>query len=84
MHGWNGQQPQNAGALYGAGEDVSTVNPAPNGTKTGGHCTRAGHPCMACTEKGYPDAFVPFIARSIYKEGGKNRCCSTGTPLGCG
>jgi hydrogenase small subunit len=64
MHGWNGQQPQNAGALYGAGKDVSTVNPAPNGAKTGGHCTRAGHPCMACTEKGYPDAFVPFIARS--------------------
>jgi len=64
MHGWNGQQPENAAALYGAGKDVSTVNPAPNGAKTGGHCTRAGHPCMACTEKGYPDAFVPFIARS--------------------
>ena len=64
MHGWNGQQPQNATGMYLAGQDVSTVNPAPSGAKTGGHCTRAGHPCMACTEKGYPDAFVPFIARS--------------------
>ena len=31
--------------------------------RTGGHCTRAGHPCMACTEKGYPDSFVPFVVR---------------------
>lgn len=64
LHGWNGQQPQNAGSMYASEDmDVSVVNPAPNGAKTGGHCTRAGHPCMACTEKGYPDAFVPFIAR---------------------
>ncbi len=64
VHGWNGQQPQNDSNLYKTGMDVSGVNLAPNGTtKTGGHCTRAGHPCMACTEKGYPDAFVPFIAR---------------------
>jgi Ni,Fe-hydrogenase I small subunit len=61
MHGWNNQQPQNPDSWnYG----TSTVNPAPNGQKTGGHCTTAGHPCMACTEKGYPDSFVPFIARS--------------------
>jgi Ni,Fe-hydrogenase I small subunit len=61
MHGWNNQQPQNPdGWNYG----VPTVNTAPNGQKTGGHCTCAGHPCMACTEKGYPDAFVPFISRS--------------------
>jgi len=61
LHGWNNQQPTNpAGWDYG----VSQANPAPNGTTmTGGHCTRAGHPCMACTEKGYPDAFVPFIKR---------------------
>lgn len=64
LHGWNGQQPQNADTLYGTGKNVSNVNTAPNGAKTGGHCTCAGHPCMACTEKGYPDAFVPFIARS--------------------
>lgn len=61
LHGWNNQQPQNPdGWNYG----VPTVNPAPNGQKTGGHCPTSGHPCMACTEKGYPDAFVPFIARS--------------------
>ncbi len=24
----------------------------------------AGHPCMGCTEKGYPDSFVPFVVRS--------------------
>ncbi len=64
LHGWNGQQPQNKDNMYdGTDKNVSAVNPAPNGTtKTGGHCTRAGHPCMACTEKGYPDAFVPFVA----------------------
>lgn len=61
MHGWNNQQPQNPDDWnYG----TATVNLAPNGQKTGGHCTCAGHPCMACTEKGYPDSFVPFIARS--------------------
>jgi len=53
LHGWNNQQPQNPTAWdYG----VSGVN----GVK-GGHCTTAGHPCMACTEKGYPDSFVPFV-----------------------
>ncbi len=49
-HGWNNQQPDNGAAglasLNGGG---------------GGHCTRAGHPCMACTEKGYPDSFVPYV-----------------------
>lgn len=62
VHGWNNQQPQNPATWdYG----VPGVNLAPNGTtRTGGHCTTAGHPCMACTEKGYPDSFVPFIARS--------------------
>lgn len=51
-HGWNNQQPENSGTL-------STLNK--NGV--GGHCTVSGHPCMACTEKGYPDSFVPFIKR---------------------
>ncbi|MBU4555671.1 MAG: hypothetical protein KJ747_02230 [Actinobacteria bacterium] len=61
MHGWNGQQPQNPDEWdYGVG----SVNPTTGGTKQrGGHCTRAGHPCMACTEKGYPDSFVPFVVR---------------------
>lgn len=56
MHGWNNQQPENDATWnYGV--------PAANGVR-GGHCTRAGHPCMACTEKGYPDSFVPFVVRS--------------------
>lgn len=50
QHGWNNQQPQNG--AYGNAD----LN---NGG--GGHCTRAGHPCMGCTEKGYPDSFVPFV-----------------------
>jgi hydrogenase small subunit len=62
FHGWNNQQPNNA-AL---GDATATANaPATAGYGyEGGNCTRAGHPCMACTEKGYPDAFVPFVARS--------------------
>jgi Ni,Fe-hydrogenase I small subunit len=61
-HGWNNQQPQNA-AL---GDAVTTANPAanPGYPYQGGNCTRAGHPCMACTEKGYPDTFVPFVVRT--------------------
>ncbi|HET6351430.1 MAG TPA: hypothetical protein VFG89_04785 [Coriobacteriia bacterium] len=51
-HGWNNQQPENAGTLSGL-----------NKNGVGGHCTVAGYPCMACTEKGYPDAFVPFVKR---------------------
>jgi hydrogenase small subunit len=50
-HGWNNQQPDNgADGLTNATLGLS-----------GGHCTRAGHPCMACTEKGYPDSFVPYV-----------------------
>jgi len=51
-HGWNNQQPENSGTLSGL-----------NKNGVGGHCTVSGHPCMACTEKGYPDSFVPFIKR---------------------
>lgn len=51
-HGWNNQQPENA-------NDLSYLNKS----GVGGHCTVSGHPCMACTEKGYPDSFVPFIKR---------------------
>ncbi len=58
--GTTSSRPTPSGWDYG----VSLANPAPNGTTmTGGHCTRAGHPCMACTEKGYPDSFVPFVVR---------------------
>ena len=57
MHGWNAQQPQNDTSWeFG----LAAVNPAAGGNR-GGHCTRAGHPCMGCTEKGYPDSFVPFV-----------------------
>jgi hydrogenase small subunit len=63
MHGWNGQQPENP-ATTAWDYSVSTANTSPGGNKTGGFCTRAGHPCMACTEKGYPDNFVPFVVRS--------------------
>ncbi|MDR3685784.1 MAG: twin-arginine translocation signal domain-containing protein [Coriobacteriia bacterium] len=60
IHGWNGQQPTNP---VGWDDGVSNANLSPGGVPTGGHCTRAGHPCMACTEKGYPDNFVPFLVR---------------------
>ncbi len=50
VHGWNNQQPQNGATA------VTTISAV-----RGGHCTTAGHPCMACTEKGYPDSFVPFV-----------------------
>lgn len=55
VHGWNGQAPRNDATLdYGVG--------GINGGK-GGNCVAGGHPCMACTEQGYPDAFLPFIVR---------------------
>ncbi len=54
-HGWNSQQPHNDPAWEGG---ISTVQ----GNK-GGNCVAGGHPCMACTEKGYPDAIVPFVVR---------------------
>lgn len=57
MHGWNAQQPHNDTAWE---YSLAAANPAAGGNR-GGHCTRAGHPCMGCTEKGYPDAFVPFV-----------------------
>lgn len=49
VHGWNNMQPQNLAAQTFPG------------AKGGSHCTTAGHPCMGCTEKGYPDRFVPFV-----------------------
>jgi len=58
MHGWNAQQPHN-NETWEFG--LAAANPAANGNR-GGHCTRAGHPCMGCTEKGYPDSFVPFVS----------------------
>jgi len=66
-HGWNNQQPQNRSVVDTSASNVlPAINPAEGGPAypyQGGNCTRAGHPCMACTEKGYPDAFVPFVVR---------------------
>ncbi len=55
VHGWNSVQPYN--------------NPAwENGQSAtyggrGSFCVSAGHPCMGCTEPGYPDSVVPFVVR---------------------
>jgi hydrogenase small subunit len=54
FHGWNGQQPTNPQTW-----DYSIA--AVQGTKRGGFCVSGGSPCMGCTEKGYPDAQVPFV-----------------------
>jgi hydrogenase small subunit len=68
-HGWNNAQPENVTLNADAG---STTKPAqipplyPStdvATKIGGCCLTAGAPCMGCTEKGYPDAFTPFVVR---------------------
>ena len=66
FHGWNNQQPQNivAGRRPAARSPRPTPPPPVVRPYQGGNCTRAGHPCMACTEKGYPDSFVPFVVRS--------------------
>lgn len=57
-HGWNAQNPRNYAVNPNADYGVAGVN----GTK-GGNCVAGGHPCMACTEPGYPDAFLPFVVR---------------------
>ncbi|NTU71265.1 MAG: hypothetical protein HGB10_05550 [Coriobacteriia bacterium] len=57
-HGWNNQQPGNG--AYGH-SDLNHGRLVDNGVGGGGHCTQSGHPCMGCTEKGYPDQFVPFV-----------------------
>jgi Ni,Fe-hydrogenase I small subunit len=59
IHGWNNQQPQNLNSLA----VLNGADATKRGTGKGGHCTRAGAPCMACTEQGYPDSFVPFVKR---------------------
>jgi hydrogenase small subunit len=66
-HGWNAQQPQNVssvakGNLNPAVEALAYVS-TDGATKLGGFCMTAGAPCMGCTEKGYPDAFTPFVVR---------------------
>ncbi|HEY3316841.1 MAG TPA: hypothetical protein VGK50_00240 [Coriobacteriia bacterium] len=62
-HGWNGQQPQNLAVapLQSPAEAAMLAYTTP--VTCGGNCLTAGAPCMGCTEKGYPDAFVPFISK---------------------
>ncbi len=60
--GWNGQNPRNAEWDANLDYGVGTIQNATGGGR-GGNCVAAGHPCMACTEKGYPDAFLPFVVR---------------------
>jgi hydrogenase small subunit len=69
-HGWNNAQPGNATLNAATGSTTTPVNakvPAlyssTDTTKIGGSCMTAGAPCMGCTEKGYPDAFTPFVVR---------------------
>jgi hydrogenase small subunit len=59
VHGWNGQQPENRRGTA----SVDSHGVAEYGKKQGGNCIMAGHPCMGCTEPGYPDKFVPFVLR---------------------
>ena len=66
LHGWNALQPENKNLATASDYDLATsMYPITGGKKPsrGSHCTSAGHPCMACTEKGYPDSFVPFVVR---------------------
>jgi Ni,Fe-hydrogenase I small subunit len=55
LHGWNSIQPHNAAAWENHSSDFYG--------KRGTFCISAGHPCMGCTEKGYPDSVVPFVVR---------------------
>ncbi|HET6497544.1 MAG TPA: hypothetical protein VFH17_00615 [Coriobacteriia bacterium] len=59
VHGWNGQQPEN----IRTDATVDSYGVAGFGGKQGGNCIMSGHPCMGCTEAGYPDSFVPFVLR---------------------
>ncbi len=63
-HGWNSQQPQNSRDVSRQASPLSLQR-----QQAGGHCTPAGHPCMACTEKGYPDASSRSWSAREGKEG---------------
>jgi hydrogenase small subunit len=62
-HGWNAQQPQNTAAGMNDAVEALAYKSTDGTTKLGGFCMTAGAPCMGCTEKGYPDAFTPFVVR---------------------
>jgi hypothetical protein len=50
-----------AGGTTKANQEVPLYPSTDGVTKIGGFCMTAGAPCMGCTEKGYPDAFSPFV-----------------------
>jgi len=54
-HGWNAMAPHN--------DPTFDYNAQTTYGNKGGNCVAGGHPCMGCTEKGYPDAFLPFVVR---------------------
>jgi hydrogenase small subunit len=57
LHGWNATNPHNDPTWdYAANQTVVKAG-------TASFCVAGGHPCMGCTEKGYPDSFVPFVNR---------------------
>lgn len=59
-HGWNSTNPHNDPDWdSGVGSVITNLN----GARVGGNCVAGGHPCMGCTEKGYPDSMLPFVAR---------------------
>jgi Ni,Fe-hydrogenase I small subunit len=60
-HGWNNQQPQNDGMNSGTAKGI--LYESTDHSRMGGMCMTAGAPCMGCAEKGYPDAFTPFVVR---------------------
>jgi Ni,Fe-hydrogenase I small subunit len=60
-HGWNNQQPQNDG--MNSAQSQAILYESTDHSRMGGACMTAGAPCMGCTEKGYPDAFTPFVVR---------------------
>ena len=67
-HGWNAQNPHNDSSWeYGVNTTTHTgdygAGGIGKGPAVGTFCVAAGHPCMGCTEKGYPDSFVPFVVR---------------------
>jgi Ni,Fe-hydrogenase I small subunit len=62
-HGWNAQQPQNAFGTASPAEGALYPVSSTDTEKIGSNCITAGHPCMGCTEKGYPDASAPFVVR---------------------
>ncbi|GAB4281377.1 MAG: hydrogenase small subunit [Coriobacteriia bacterium] len=65
VHGWNGQQPKLLfdGNPYSSDEfGVATQCKTVGNGRVGGFCVAAGSTCKGCTERGYPDSFVPFVA----------------------